>query len=650
MKNTRTHHAAFIILMLSTTKVNATDFLQEQSQGLDDKPSDQNVTTTLDSIQVRATFSAQGAKSAMKQELTVMETPYSVAAYGDDFMKAIETTNISDLYGYMTGVRRGGNTGYDISIRGFKTTQADKNAIMVDGLPGVVGRFGSPPTIASESIEVVKGPASVLYGIAQPGGFVNIITKKPQAKPAATLDIRGMGYTGAGINLDETTGYSIGLDMTGSVNKQQSVLYRVIAEYSDRDSFRHYGWDEGVYLAPSFIFNTTDSSEFRVAFEYRKRKGSYESTQLVAPNKDANLIAGIRTRYQEPDDFLEEAAYSGTVTFSHYFHNGSALNIAARSVRGEDSAKGWDNVGVLPDGVTLRRRARQQENKRNYDYLDSHVSIPFMTGRLEHKFLAGITYGIDTTDFERIQFYNGPTNGIDSLPGTGRINVNIYNPILGLAPPLDSLPTGPINRRHTRNISSGLYITDLISLSEHWKLNLGIRHANERKVIRELKTPPLTRDSASSSAILPTAGLLFQLTPEWTIYGSYATSYVPQTAGVQDAKGTPNPFDPQKGRQYEIGAKTELLAGRLTATLAFFDIEKKNTLAPVSCDEGVGGRCSQQVGAENSRGTEFEVNYAPTENLQICAYFQDVQCHNSASKRRPTDKLIKTNGKPVGAL
>src|SRR5258708_12637747 len=98
-------------------------------------------------------------------------------------MNGIETAKLTDLYSYMTGVSRGGVTGYDISIRGFKTTQSDQNAILVDGLPGLAGRFGSPPTIMADPIEVVKGPASVLYGQRQPGRFLNTLTNQPPPPP-----------------------------------------------------------------------------------------------------------------------------------------------------------------------------------------------------------------------------------------------------------------------------------------------------------------------------------------------------------------------------------------------------------------------------------------------------------------------------------
>src|SRR5690242_6617215 len=145
-------------------------------------------------IVVTGHFIGTGAKSAMKMDVSVMDTPFSVSSYSNSFVKSIETTQLTDLYNYMTGVKQSGNTAYDITIRGFKSSGDDRNAIMVDGLPGLSSRYASPATINLDHVELVKGAMSVLYGQIQPGGFVNLITKKPQATPVTSFELRGNTY------------------------------------------------------------------------------------------------------------------------------------------------------------------------------------------------------------------------------------------------------------------------------------------------------------------------------------------------------------------------------------------------------------------------------------------------------------------------
>lgn len=591
----------------------------------------------VDTVTIEGKFIALGAESAMKQNISVMDTPFSVADYSDAFMKAIETTNIADLYNYMTGVRRGGVTGYDVAIRGFKNTQSDSAAIMVDGLPGLSGRFGSPPTFAAEHIEVVKGPASVLYGQAQPGGFVNIINKKPKKAFGAIVDLRASTFDGAGMSFGDGSGYNADFDVTGPFG-DGALLYRFVAEYTDRDTFRH-GFEKASYFSPSLTWLASERDTLTLSLEYRHRKNAYD-TQLVAPNKDASLIANIRTRYQEPGDLQDEEGYGGTLSYTHEFDSGSRLNAAFRSIRSDDTAKGFDNVSVLADLVTLRRRARQQHNWRTYNFLDANLSIPFSTGSVGHKMLIGVNAGINTTDFDRIQFFNGPTTGPASLPGPGLINVNVYNPVFGNALPVTSYPSGPVNRRYTKNTSTGVYLSDLITLSDHWKASIGLRYSSDKQEKEERKTPPLTSQEVTSSDVLPTAGLMFQPTPAWTLYASYATSFVPQDAGAQDADGRANPFDPESGKQVEVGVKTDALAAGLTATFALFDIRKDNTLAPVTCNAGVGGTCSQQVGAERSKGAELELNYSPLENLQFIAGFAYTDAYIDETFSSPSAPLV----------
>jgi iron complex outermembrane receptor protein len=196
----------------------------------------------LEEVTVSGKFLANGTSSAMKLDVPVRDTPFSVTAYTESFMQAVETTNVSDLYKYMTGIQRAGATAFDMSIRGFRTSSTDRNAIMVDGLPGLVGRFASPPTMSTDHIEVVRGPASVLYGQAQPGGFVNVIPKKPSAIRSMELELKATAYTGG---LSDVHGYDYAFDATGPIDTGGRLLYRVIGENHDTNTFRDYTYNRG---------------------------------------------------------------------------------------------------------------------------------------------------------------------------------------------------------------------------------------------------------------------------------------------------------------------------------------------------------------------------------------------------------------------
>jgi iron complex outermembrane receptor protein len=472
-------------------------------------------------------------------------------------------------------VNRGGQSAYDLSLRGFKTTSNDRNALMTDGLPGQVSRFASPPTISVDHIEVVKGPASVLYGQAQPGGFVNIILKKPQEDRDFVVDLKAAGYRGNKLSFSDAPGYSMAADLTGPIDDAHKFLYRVVMENSDKDGWRDFTYDKSQYVAPSFRWNLSSATSLTVLTEYRYRKGA-QDLFLPVPNRDISLIPRITNRLQEPGDYVKEEGYAGTVFFEHTFAKDVAFRFNARAVRNHDYTKWYDTVAMLSDLTTLQRRARIGDNHRKSYYFESTFSMPFETGFVKHKALAGVTGGYDDLDANRIQFVNGATTGALAKPGPGSLNINIYDPIYGLAPLHSSLPAGTFQHRITASKPIGAFLTDFITFTEQWKGSVGVRYAREKQTFEELTSSVAVLPSRSStpSDVYPMAGLLFQPNRELTFYGSYATSFVPISPNMQNASGVFS-FDPEKGKQFEIGAKAELMRGKAYMTLALFDIKRR---------------------------------------------------------------------------
>jgi iron complex outermembrane receptor protein len=600
----------------------------------------------IESIVVQGSFLSPAAESAMKLDVPIRDTPLSVTNYSQDFMKAIETAETVDLYKYMTGVNRGGQSAYDLSLRGFKTTSNDRNALMTDGLPGQVSRFASPPTIGVDHIEVVKGPASVLYGQAQPGGFVNIILKKPQEDRDYLVDLKGTAYRGNKLSLGDATGYSVGADLTGPFDEGRKFLYRLVMEQSDKDGFRDFTYDKSKYIAPSVKWKISPSTSVTLLGEYRYRKGA-QDLFIPAPDRDVSRLPAITTRLQEPDDYVKEEGYSGTMNVTHTFARDVVWNLNARSVRNHDYTKWYDTVAVLSDLTTLQRRARIGDNHRESDYFETTLSMPFDTGFVKHKVLVGLTAGKDSLDADRVQFVNGATTGALSRPGPGSLNINIYNPIYGQSPAHSSLPPGTFQHRITASEPVGAYITDFLTFTEQWKGSLGLRYAKEKQTFQELTSSVAVLPSRSTtpSDVYPMAGVLFQPDKQWTFYGSYSTSFVPIAPNMQDAAGVFS-FEPETGKQFEVGAKAELMGGKLYMTLALFHIKKENTLALITCNPGIAGTCMQPVGAETSRGAEFEMNVRPIKNWQVAlgyAYIDAKIDKSNAATTAPLEGAQLTN-------
>jgi len=584
---------------------------------------------TLEEVIVTGRFIGETGRSALKMDLPLRDVPFTVSSYTDEFMKAIETTRISDLYNYMTGVQRAGNTAYDINIRGFAAGGADRNTLLVDGLPGLAVRFGSPPTISAQRVEVVKGPASVLYGQIQPGGFINMVTKKPEAEALTTVRARSETFYGDKASVSDSLGFTISVDSTGPLTNDDKLLYRLIAEYDDNPGFRDFGKGKTKYVVPSLTWNIGSNTNITGFVEYRNEDVSWDDG-LVAPNNsngvpDARLInPDITTYYHEPGDFNAEEGVTFGLSFSRRFSDNFVWQGNFRGVDHKDHRIALDTQGTRlchpssvagqldPTAICVRRRQRDQLNKRSYYFGDTNARWDLDLGNVANTLMFGVNVGRETANFKRNDF--GRNNNT--------YDIFLIGPIYG-----QGTPNPP--QEHTWTLTTfdsfALYIQDRVSLGEQWKLLVGGRY-EEFDILNESKRPMdhpfwTAPQNTKGNAFVPMAGLLFQPNDHWTYYVSYAESFNPPAPGRLDING--NIFTvPEKGQQYEIGIKADLVDERGTITLSGFEIEKKNSLQQVGTT-GV----FQLTGTEKSKGVELEADLAITAWWQIIAGYSFVDAN-----------------------
>jgi iron complex outermembrane receptor protein len=614
----------------------------------------------LEEVSVTGRFVDTGAASATKQSVSTLDTPFSVSAYTQDFMKSVDTTQVADLYRYMTGLQKAGNTGYDLTLRGFSTTDSDRNTILVDGLPGLAVRFGSPPTVGTDHIEVVKGAASLLYGAVQPGGFVNMITKKPSSAESTVVSIRGT-TSGSGSG-SRTKGGDVSVDSTGPIDSNGKLLYRFVAQVSDDDKFRDFSYEKALYIAPSLTWNATDRTSITFLVEHRAVQSNYASLYLLAPRlpQGANVsyLAPPTTNYMAPGDFLHETGMIETALVNHRFDNGVRWTFEVRRVDHRDSASAWDITRYDrkdPTFQTLDLRARGQQNKRVYTFGDTYFTVPFQTLGLSHRMIAGLNLGKETDDFARTQFcdINSPDKPVADAtcnPTAAKYTVSVINPNFSNLPPRTAFGQGVItpasrSRNFVSGVGSGAYLSDLITLGEHWKASVGLRYAREdQKNFADLYEPPPVVGDAHviSSAWLPQAGLIFEPTRSLSFYTSYSTSFSPVPPGTQHVDGSYD-FKPTQAKGYEVGAKANLDDGKVSFTAALFKIDQTNTIVPSSSAACSTGSCSDQIGAARSQGLELELSAIPIVGWTLIAGY----AHTRAVVTENPDAL---SGPVVGGL
>lgn len=588
----------------------------------------QNRAETLQEIVVTASYKEE-SNDSMKMGIPARDTPFSVESYTNSFMKSIETTQIADLYRYMTGLQKAGLTGYDLTVRGFSTSDSDRNTFLTDGLPGLSVRFGSPPTIGIEHIELVKGAASLLYGQAQPGGFVNIITKKPQETRLTQIETRG---TINASSYSRVRGGDISFDSTGSLDGSDRVLYRLVGQINDDNHFRNLSYERDQYIAPSVTVKLGASTTLTAQFEYRSVRADYENVALLAPyTKVAATVAQlapIQIDYTAPGTSRDERGTTSSAFLRHELADGGSLNVSVRSVDHHDYADAFDITGfdkTDPQFQTLDLRARGQSNQRTYNFADVNAVLPFATGNVGNRVIVGVDAGKEIDDFRRTKFcaINSPSKPAANPScniGTNQYTVSVLNPDFSAIPPPRAFGAGSLAENYIVSQTTAAYVSDLLSFGTQWKVLAGLRYSSDRlSAYVNRYDPTQPKYEQTSSTTLPQVGLIYQPDRHWSYYASYSTSYTPVDPSTQALVTSPL-FKPIKGQGGEVGAKANFLGGRVNLTGAVFSIKETNVLTPY--DGGTDaqcptGGCSVQVGAARSKGAELELDAKPTPELTL---------------------------------
>ena len=529
---------------------------------------------TLPATQVSAAtqseegYSASSASTVSKSDVPLKEEAQSVNVVTPQTIADYNVRSLDDAMKFVSGVSQGntlGNTKDSLVKRGFGTN--DDGSILRDGVRSVVSKNFSATT---DRVEVLKGPASLLYGAMEPGGVINVISKQPQYVQSTTLS--GSAFSEGG--------GSFGVDTTGPLG-DSCLAYRLVAERQSEDYWRNYGVDQHTLIAPSLSW-TGERASLTLAYEYNDYVSPFDRGTVFSgghpsdisynkrlDEKWANTVgisetATARFEYQLSDDWKTRLTYG-------WNNDRYSLSIAQPST--------LSSTGVL----------RRQANGGHYDYETRYASWDFIGKQQflgqEHDLLIGAEQE-DSDKFRGKTYRNAAQNGF-----------NIFNPVYGslAEPSLVSQPTSNLSNQLT---SSSLYVKDNWHLNDRWILVLGGRYQHyDQYTAQGLGASRVVNLDKNDDVFLPMAGLVFKVNEDLSLYGNYSRSFVPN----EDVNDDGTTFDPEEGRSYEVGAKYALAPG-LDFNMAVFDIEKKNVVTPT----GVTG-VSEAAGKVGSRGVELDV-------------------------------------------
>lgn len=525
--------------------------------------------------EVRVSASAGGngyvateASGATRTETPLREVPQSVRVVTSELIDDLGATRLADTVDYVSGIARlndFGGTWDNYAIRGFSSTDM---GYLVNGLPGSRGYNPMRDAATVERFEFLKGPAAALYGSSEPGGTVNIVTKKPKFTRATTAELSAgtLGFARATV------------DTTGPINDKVAYRLNVMAEDS---ASRSSLIDSHKYLVAPALAWAIDS---QTLLQY---EGEFMRVRTPLDRGIVNVNGKItlpRDRFlQEPSDpNLHLSSNTHQLTLDRELTTGwrTRLGVSYKESGFEGYAAEFGSM--LADGRTLTRRNSWRTLPSRDTSANAEVEGSFHMGGLGHRMLVGV---------EASRLCMGMDIAYSNL-ATNPYAIDIYEPVYGQAKP----PVSPniSTRENQRNV--GAYLQDEVSLGERWKLLAGVRIDNYHQSVDNLLTGRPT--SQSQTAVSPRIGLTWLPTAQLSAYVSLGKSFRPNS-GVDEAG---NAFDPQHGRAVEAGLKWQSSDARLGATLAVFDIRKNNVLTRSPTDPNF----NVAAGEATSRGLEVD--------------------------------------------
>lgn len=522
--------------------------------------------------------------TAAKITAPLRDIPQSIDVVPAELIKDQAAHSLQDVLKNVPGVsfNLGDGQRDQFVIRGFDAI----GDLFVDGIRDDALYYRDLSNV--ERVEVLKGPASVLYGRGSSGGIINRITKKPGARvQELTLTGGTYGQKRAAIDFGDKLGDAAAFRITGAVE--------------DSGSFRDQGFLKRENFAPSLALQLDEGTKLLLQVEKLHDRRVTDFGIPAYQGKPVNV--GINTYYgsrnAQDDDYTDSDVLSGRATLEHKFND----RLTVRNVFGtynytlnrNNTLVQSVNEAAKTAALTHNQVSRQDDGW--FNQLELLQKLEF--AGTKHQLLYGVEVGRQDKEMKRWGW------------SVGTRTVSLFNPVLPSLSQFGTRSANPnLNNLTTLQVTS-VYVQDMVTLSERWKALVGTRHDRfEQKVDDRLSAvDPKRTDSAWS----PRAGLVFQPNAWQAYYASYSRSFQPsgETLNFSQAQSE---MAPEETANVEAGTKMDFLGGRLSTTVSVFNLERKNI-------KGVNPATNTllAVGTQRTRGIELTMAGEIARNWQIFA-------------------------------
>ncbi len=531
-------------------------------------------------------YNVPNASVGTRTDTPIRDIPQAIQVVPQQVLKDQNASSLPDVLKNFAGVSPTVEYG-TLKVRGFRGNlqRGGFSELAVYGT-----EIGFTNNI--EQVELIRGPASVLYGSGSPGGTINLSEKQPQAKP---------GYE-AGVTVGSFNSYRATFDATGPLAPSKTVLYRLNVDYKNEGSFIDFVNKTDLSIFPIVSFPLGENTKLTLDGGYQKTVGSGTAdigglplTGTLRPNPLGKIP--ISRFLGDPDfDKLNRTNWSLGYLLGHKFSEDWSISNRFRYNNTSIDAAYLFPGELDADNRTLNRDAITVRDATETYTVRTDLQGKFQTGSVKHNLLVGVEFRREIDDED---FAQGPKN----------FPIDIFEPRYGGV----SKDSTSFSATVVGGDTLGFYAQDLLSIGDKVKVLVGGRF--DRSLSKEIANrlnPEFVPSESTASGFSPRMGIVYQPIERVSLYAGWSRSFEPQFG--QTRLGVS--FVPITGEQLEVGVKTELFDRKLSATLAAYQIARKNDFAPDPVDPDL---FQIQIGEQQSKGIDLSVTGEPISGLRLTA-------------------------------
>ena len=534
-------------------------------------------------------YKVSNASPSLRLQSSLLETPQNIQVMNAQTLADQQTFDIVDgITRNVSGASRVGhwdNQYAQIRMRGSKVP-AFRNGMNIEASWGPTAEDAS----MIERIEFVKGPAGFMLAAGEPGGFYNVVTKKPT----------GITKGSATLSMGSFSTYRAALDFDGKLSKDGKLLYRLNMAGQQKDFFTKYNYSNRYVIAPVLKYLVDDKTSVTLEYTYQGStylgNGNYTFSARKLLDEDIKNDFFYQDPSMAPSTLKDHSVY---VYLDHKFNEkwSGHAQVAYFNFAMEGTSMWLNSINTAGD---MSRYYSLGDEAGENRFGQFSITGEEYTGRVRHRILAGVDMG-------NKKFWGDFRTLKNNVTFAGGKLFNVYNPQYGI--PFDSLPvpdrSRPVRQRAAQssylssvNYASAYIQDELGFLNNNLRLSLGLRFTNAQTIAQTASADKV--DNVWS----PRVGISYSVDKNTTVYALYDQSFVP-VAGIDSNDVA---FKPIRGNDYEFGVKRNWFGGRLTTSATGYQIKRQNALNSIGMKDRLGRDVREQLGETTTKGIELDVN------------------------------------------